>query len=177
MVEVSLYLMEEHVDVMNFNVTRIKNFYDKELKLLNNDSKLLGKNRTCKRPGNVVLCKIGVANFNKDFAEPFIFTTETIHSNQSLVDYHCSNREGNCGCIHAEVKALMHLNRCLSSEESNYRKFTMLCTRKPCNSCAALICQSLVIGEVRYIGDCDRYDKTETIFNEAQIPFYSHNIE
>lgn len=59
----------------------------------------------------------------------------------------CSNEVGNCGCTHAEFRAVKY---CIGQNEYGER-FKLLCNYSPCTSCANLIVVSECIDCVYYV--------------------------
>lgn len=59
----------------------------------------------------------------------------------------CSNEVGNCGCIHAEFRAVTGA----LMRQSYGSKFSLLINFSPCTSCANLIAVSCCIDRVYYI--------------------------
>lgn len=91
------------------------------------------ENQECKR--KAVGCAIIIAN-GKD-------STVTIFSQNGPSTGHiCSNELGNCGCAHAEPRAILravyeHWNHC-----------TLVCMYSPCTNCANIIVDSGVVDKV-----------------------------
>lgn len=65
----------------------------------------------------------------------------------------CTNEPGKCGCIHAEMNALIKLKTCSTD-------LILITTTSPCVLCAGLIINSKQIGTVFY---CEDYRDTRPI--------------
>lgn len=61
-------------------------------------------------------------------------------------EYECSNEVGNCGCCHAEPKAII---KGLQKKEY-YFDCIMLCTYSPCTNCANIIIESGIVSIIIY---------------------------
>lgn len=66
--------------------------------------------------------------------------------NGPTTDVQCTNEVGNCGCAHAEPKAILKL----SIEASALTNCTLVSTYSPCTTCANLIILSQRISTVVY---------------------------
>ncbi len=113
-------------------------------------SKIAAHTTKCKRKG--VACML----------VPFVSRLD-----ESLVDYHlrkvytngplrddeqfCSGEIGNCGCIHAEMNALV--DRLLWTKGLNSPGYALFCNYSPCTNCANLIVKSTIIHRVVFIHD------------------------
>lgn len=67
----------------------------------------------------------------------------------------CSNEVGNCGCIHAEFRAI---ETAIRRRQSSLEKYALLVNFSPCTSCANLIAVSWCIDRVYYI-EITEHDK------------------
>ena len=56
----------------------------------------------------------------------------------------CANVKGNCGCLHAEVKAVY------AAAILGQSNLTLLCNYSPCAACAAIIVYSKLISDVKF---------------------------
>ncbi len=65
----------------------------------------------------------------------------------SVKDNECSNIVGNCGCSHAEPRAIINV---LKNTMIPHSGNIMLCTYSPCTSCANIIIDSGVVSFVIY---------------------------
>ena len=85
-------------------------------------------NQECKRMS--VGCTIGY------FDQWGVWQSLVSGVNGSRTSIGCTNEVGNCGCSHAEPRAIVSL---LKSVEVPYQPLVMLCTHAPCATCANLI--------------------------------------
>ena len=73
-----------------------------------------------------------------------VITKSVVHVNGSVTG-ECTNEVGNCGCCHAEPRAI------LEAVQKTYYKFnSLLCLYSPCTTCANLIVMSKVVRLVMY---------------------------
>jgi deoxycytidylate deaminase len=61
---------------------------------------------------------------------------------------HCTNERGNCGCVHAEVRAVLAATR-------RHEDILLLQNYSPCTNCANLIVESQVVLGVYWLIDTD----------------------
>jgi tRNA(Arg) A34 adenosine deaminase TadA len=95
-------------------------------------------NQKCLR--KAVGCSTVMVNFRGS-----VLPVHRAHNGPSLPDAVCSNIVGNCGCSHAEPRALME-----SIHHYDDTEFMMICTYSPCRTCANMIIDSGVIGFMMY---------------------------
>ena len=116
---------------MNYLIMELKKIQDFAL-----------KNQTCKRKAvgcSIVRLSIGRRRL------PTEKTLVMTHNGPSVPNNECINEVGNCGCSHAEPRAI------LESLKKDYGKhLVMVCTYSPCTNCANIIIDSGIIDLVVY---------------------------
>lgn len=78
---------------------------------------------------------------------------------------HCTSSEGSCGCVHAEQRLILNL----AQSHSPKRRFTLLTTLEPCESCANLIVESNLFSNVFFLREY-RGGKGRVILRRSDIP-------
>lgn len=116
----------------------IKNFLIKEIHDITWNAQ---KQTTCKRKG--VGCSVIEYRDNKIERIISTFNGPAHHA------FVCTNEVGNCGCCHAEPKAIIGT---LKAMRLDCRKVirVMVCTYSPCTNCANIIIESRVIDAIVY---------------------------
>lgn len=102
------------------------------------------ENQTCKR--KAVGCSIIEANNKEETLERVIIT----HNGPSGLNNKCSNVVGNCGCSHAEPRAILKYLKLLGKKYKDNVWSIMICTYSPCTNCANIIVDSNIITAVVY---------------------------
>lgn len=107
------------------------------------DAQSAAERRFCKRKG------VGCSLWSID-RRGGTLDHETTEFNSGLFDEpHCTGERGNCGCAHAEPRAVAYAMSC--SREWLQSRFLMLtCNYSPCSACAHAIAASRVISAVFY---------------------------
>ncbi len=113
------------------------------------NTKIAESIRTCKRKG--VACGIMRFEDGELYSHHPLMETEWVFNGPIGRDPTlCSNEVGNCGCIHAEFRAV---ERCIREHAYYYHepRYALLINYSPCTSCANLIAVSGCIDRVYYI--------------------------
>jgi len=78
------------------------------------------------------------------------FTTFRVNNGSERSSRFCSNEVGNCGCSHAEIKAILAALADVPFVEL-YQHHCVCCTLySPCSTCANTICDSRFVNAVVY---------------------------
>jgi len=99
------------------------------------------KQTTCKRKG--VGCSI------IEISQDSIVKVISTFNGPSNYRFQCTNEIGNCGCAHAEQKAIIGFLKAMRLGDNKSTKI-MLCTYSPCTNCANIIIESRVIDGIVY---------------------------
>jgi len=95
------------------------------------------QNQTCKR--KAVGCRL------VSFEDEMMIDSKVVYNGPSFNNV-CSNEKGNCGCSHAEPRAIMqHLKGFARTEMVLNEKVWMVCTYSPCTNCANIIVDSGIV--------------------------------
>lgn len=113
---------------------------------------------TCKR------LKVGAIVFPREFTQ--ILSIGYNGQPSGLPNDGCKDIAGKCGCVHAEMNAIIKLR-------SDLTDLTMLCTTSPCLMCASVIINDQRIERVIYI---NKYRDVEplTLLEEAGVVTFSY---
>lgn len=127
------------------------------------------KNQTCKRKAvgcSIVRLSIG---WQKAPTEETLIMT---HNGPSVPNNQCTNEVGNCGCSHAEPRAI------LKSLKKDYGKhLTMVCTYSPCTNCANIIIDSGIIDLVVYKVLTQHDIRGQTFLLQSEVKILTeHNL-
>lgn len=118
----------------------LSEFIESEFKIIADYAQ---ENQTCKR--KAVGCSIIEANNKEEILERIIIT----HNGPSGINK-CSNIVGNCGCSHAEPRAILKYLKFLGKKHKDNIWSIMICTYSPCTNCANIIIDSNIITAVVY---------------------------
>ena len=82
----------------------------------------------------------------------------------------CSNEEGQCGCFHAEIRAIMKvIEKHDIHEHWGIYKWIIICTMTPCTTCANFILQYGEFLNEWYFGEQYRNPRGMNILRDAGI--------
>lgn len=84
----------------------------------------------------------------------------------------CTNEVGNCGCVHAEQKAVVQLLKCMVIED----RFMLCSTYSPCTNCANLITLVPQIKIVLYAIPTEHDLRGIQILQDAGIKVLTSNL-
>ncbi len=141
----------------------IKEYKDYLISTMGEDAEFAEKTTLCKRKG-VHTEVIDITEINKDR-----FKSVGSWDNGPLFDEpeRCSGEKGNCGCVHAEFKAVVSLLRSQKQEPSN--KLIFLSSFAPCVPCANLIVLSKLAGAVLWLKEAPHHIGAWEILRASNI--------
>lgn len=120
------------------------------------------RNRICKRK-SVGCCIAEVVD------EQMLFIPTFSANGPSGQGHECTNVVGNCGCSHAEPRAIMKYLKARRGIESPR---VLICTYSPCTNCANIIIDSGIIGAVVY-DILTEHDKRGDEFLRMEMPVFT----
>ncbi len=89
------------------------------------------EDQSCLRKG--VGCMLATQN------EDDYYTMRSLSQNGPVNNSKCSNEVGNCGCMHAEIRAVMDIWLDRANPDMVLGTWVMVCTYSPCTNCANFI--------------------------------------
>jgi len=101
---------------------------------------LWSERSTCKRPDSKIGCVITNSEMTKILSIGYNGPPRKLHNDS------CSNEQGKCGCIHAEMNAIAMCDSTLKDK-------IIFVTKSPCRVCASLIIQA----DITYVFFNDYY--------------------
>ncbi len=124
-----------------------------------------GMDNACKRKS------VGCAFLRIDWAST-PYTIAQTHNGPSRRGHECTNEVGNCGCSHAEPRAVIDALEVIGTYDYKGAKLVCLCQYSPCTNCANILIDSKLLCGCVY-ETLTEHDKRGAAHLHAVMPTFS----